>query len=207
MFCNWCGKKIVKKGVSCPHCGKKQESLENGNGFWDLCGLEIENKKVVVQKTEVVPDSMSKDEKLNEIPRKETKPNNAKVPLFCVIGVMAVVVLMIAVVGMMKFRSFENKISSLENRIRSLETSKMTEETEVLPVTTPEMTATPGITVTPEATETPEVTITPEATETPEVTITPEVTKASEATEIPEQVDDSNISEELEVSEILESME
>lgn len=39
MFCNWCGKKIVDNVSVCPSCGKEQGTLENGNGFWDLCGL------------------------------------------------------------------------------------------------------------------------------------------------------------------------
>ena len=38
MFCKWCGKKIINAGSPCPSCGKMQDPLENGNGFWDLCG-------------------------------------------------------------------------------------------------------------------------------------------------------------------------
>lgn len=37
MFCKWCGKKITNNGRPCPSCGKNQDALENGNGFWDLC--------------------------------------------------------------------------------------------------------------------------------------------------------------------------
>lgn len=37
MFCKWCGKKINDNGAPCPHCGREQSPLENGNGFWDLC--------------------------------------------------------------------------------------------------------------------------------------------------------------------------
>lgn len=36
MFCQWCGNKIDKCGKPCPHCGKAQERLVNGNAFWDL---------------------------------------------------------------------------------------------------------------------------------------------------------------------------
>lgn len=37
MFCKWCGNKITNNGVPCPTCGKEQDKLVNGNGFWDLC--------------------------------------------------------------------------------------------------------------------------------------------------------------------------
>ena len=42
MFCKWCGKKIENIGSPCPSCGKNQDPLENGNGFWDLCSKETE---------------------------------------------------------------------------------------------------------------------------------------------------------------------
>lgn len=37
MFCKWCGKKLTNNGTPCPSCGRMQDALENGNGFWDLC--------------------------------------------------------------------------------------------------------------------------------------------------------------------------
>ena len=40
MFCKWCGNKIRNIGNPCPSCGRDQDPLENGNGFWDLCDLE-----------------------------------------------------------------------------------------------------------------------------------------------------------------------
>ncbi len=44
MFCKWCGKKISNNGVPCPSCGRNQDPLENGNGFWDLCTSEPKPK-------------------------------------------------------------------------------------------------------------------------------------------------------------------
>ena len=45
MFCKWCGNKINNNGVPCPTCGKEQDALENGNGFWDLCEVEPKRGK------------------------------------------------------------------------------------------------------------------------------------------------------------------
>jgi len=39
MFCKWCGNKITNNGIPCPSCGRDQDALESGNGFWDLCSI------------------------------------------------------------------------------------------------------------------------------------------------------------------------
>lgn len=65
MFCKWCGKKITNNGIPCPSCGRNQDALESGNGFWDLCSVKpvdasgvpktndvpVQEKKVVTSKT------------------------------------------------------------------------------------------------------------------------------------------------------------
>lgn len=43
MFCQWCGKKILEVGRPCPYCGKEQDPLETGTGFWDLCSKKETN--------------------------------------------------------------------------------------------------------------------------------------------------------------------
>lgn len=50
MFCKWCGKRITDNSVPCPHCGREQDPLESGNGFWDLY-----KGKTVSEKTEFKP--------------------------------------------------------------------------------------------------------------------------------------------------------
>lgn len=39
MFCDSCGKRMNTKGSKCSVCGAVQNSLTNGNGFWDLCDV------------------------------------------------------------------------------------------------------------------------------------------------------------------------
>lgn len=53
MFCKWCGKKISNNGVPCPSCGRNQDALESGNGFWDLCSMKPENTTSILE-TDVV---------------------------------------------------------------------------------------------------------------------------------------------------------
>lgn len=36
MFCNNCGKKYPRESKACPYCGEKQNSLSDGNGFFDM---------------------------------------------------------------------------------------------------------------------------------------------------------------------------
>lgn len=36
MFCNNCGKKYPRESKVCPYCGEKQNSLSEGNGFFDM---------------------------------------------------------------------------------------------------------------------------------------------------------------------------
>ena len=64
MFCKWCGKRIKNTAKSCPLCGREQESLFNGNGFWDLCNVKDE-KKVISIPTENV---QTKEDMVNKTP-------------------------------------------------------------------------------------------------------------------------------------------
>lgn len=50
MFCKWCGKRIKNTAKSCPLCGREQESLFNGNGFWDLCNVKDEKRLSLFQR-------------------------------------------------------------------------------------------------------------------------------------------------------------
>lgn len=50
MFCKWCGKRMEDYSVICPKCGKEQDSLVNGNGFWDLCHIEPNPQGIDIKK-------------------------------------------------------------------------------------------------------------------------------------------------------------
>lgn len=68
MFCKWCGYKIVNNGLACPTCGKEQDKLENGNGFWDLykdSSVSGQNKDVSFDSKKKLEMKDVKDTKLN----------------------------------------------------------------------------------------------------------------------------------------------
>jgi len=74
MFCKWCGKKITNNGVPCPSCGRNQDALENGNGFWDLCNIKLEDSGRVPV-TDVVPAQEKSGANAN--PPKQKNPQKA----------------------------------------------------------------------------------------------------------------------------------
>ena len=72
MFCKWCGKKLDENITVCRYCNKEQESLVNGNGFWDLCKIEPNPLSITPESGSIKTvgeDSKNTNEK---IPLKET---------------------------------------------------------------------------------------------------------------------------------------
>ena len=115
MFCKWCGKKIVNNGKPCPSCGKAQDSLENGNGFWDLCS----NAPVTPIEMPVSSgsnDSVKTDKGNSSSPKNHsTQKTPAKLTLLLSgVSVLLLLILIIEVgVGISKTNKYEELYSSL----------------------------------------------------------------------------------------------
>lgn len=104
MFCKWCGKKIANIGIPCPSCGKSQDSLENGNGFWDLCSKEIDdhspeyNAAIAVSNSNTETPNLSQKEKV--LPETEEKTRSKKNMNHLLIAIIGFIVIAIIVIGL-----------------------------------------------------------------------------------------------------------
>lgn len=126
MFCKWCGKKVTNVGSPCPSCGKNQDPLENGNGFWDLCSKEAVVQSVDAGTSFVIPVKDSETEK-NTKKNRDSRPSEMrKTAKKLWIGVWAatVTLLLIAiiVIGVGKIDLCLSEISDLRSSLCSTNT-------------------------------------------------------------------------------------
>lgn len=124
MFCKWCGKKIKTNSTACPFCGKEQDSMVNGNGFWDL----KEDKIAPVQENTPVK-KVEKEEKLIEDKHNE----NGHTGLLMAIGVLILIVSIVQMVWTNihlanKLNDLSEKVEVLNNVVEEL----MIDDTEVI---------------------------------------------------------------------------
>jgi uncharacterized membrane protein YgcG len=122
MFCKWCGKQFDEYSPVCPNCGKEQDALVNGNGFWDLCNIEPNTKTITpeaeqeneVSKT-VYADGFNADKENADMPEnngadtKDAKDlRDKKKKKILIIEIIAVAVAVVAVIVILLF-SFSAK--------------------------------------------------------------------------------------------------
>lgn len=126
MFCKWCGKKITNNGIPCPSCGRDQDALENGNGFWDLCNIKPEDTGSVPV-TDFVP--AQKKSGVNANPSKQKGPqktgnhkhSKARFSLLHIATVCLLLITLIAVfVGIGKTGDCLSELNSIRADISSL---------------------------------------------------------------------------------------
>jgi len=128
MFCKWCGRKITNNGCPCPSCGKNQDPLENGNGFWDLCSKETDVQPVNTGTSVVEPAKVSGTEEFSQKDRNSRSSTEHKPAKKLWIGAWAatVVLLLIAIIviiiGVGKISLCLSEISSLRSGVYNTNT-------------------------------------------------------------------------------------
>lgn len=128
MFCKWCGKKITNIGSPCPSCGKDQDPLENGNGFWDLCSKGVAVQPVSAE-TPVAPSTKESGAAKTSKKNKNACSSEVRKParkLWVGAWVVTVALLLVAiiviVIGVGKINLCLSEISSLCNSVYSTNT-------------------------------------------------------------------------------------
>ncbi|SDZ95477.1 hypothetical protein SAMN05216349_10316 [Oribacterium sp. KHPX15] len=140
MFCKWCGKKITNNGTACPHCGREQIPLVNGNGFWDLCDAkppetnEIkssetkenklpETKKIKPSEINEISPRVKEPVKVeNNLDKKEKKNNRNSGPLLVVTMLLALISMIVSiscVVSLNRIKELEDDVNGLRKKITS----------------------------------------------------------------------------------------
>ena len=126
MFCKWCGKKITNNGTPCPSCGKNQDPLENGNGFWDLCNIKPEERP----SPDTAADTSAKSSEKAPAPEKAKAPHapaerkssakTGKVGRW-IIGILLVVAIVLVGVCICKTSKCMSEIDLLQSSIYNLD--------------------------------------------------------------------------------------
>ncbi len=125
MFCKNCGKRIKMTDSACPWCGKDQNCIEGGNGFWDI----VERQGVAAP----LIDKAANSER-NEAPVKPKKNRHlfGMCALFvsaialaaCIGGLLQIAKLKGTITQMMEsFNLCEQKITEMSDEISSLNDS------------------------------------------------------------------------------------
>lgn len=130
MFCKWCGNKITNNGMPCPTCGKEQDALENGNGFWDLCEVEPKGGKQGAVPLATVESPNANDERYAQTKRgdhqkakKATKKRgNGIVILMCALCLMVAVCLIESSIALNKTSRCMDEMVSIKTQISGLRT-------------------------------------------------------------------------------------
>lgn len=122
MFCKWCGKRIENIGSPCPSCGKNQDPLENGNGFWDLCSKEAEVPAVnagasVAVQTEETGNGKTPKKKKNAVERKSAK--SLWIGTWAATVALLLITIIVIVIGVGKIDLCLSEISSLRSSINN----------------------------------------------------------------------------------------
>ena len=126
MFCKWCGNKIANNGVPCPTCGKEQDALENGNGFWDLCEVEPKGGKqgtipLVAEGRPNVSDEKQVQAKRGD-DQKAKKCGNAIVILVCALCLMVAVGVIESSIALIKASKCMDEMDSVKTQLSGLRT-------------------------------------------------------------------------------------
>ncbi|WP_044915719.1 hypothetical protein [Oribacterium sp. FC2011] len=148
MFCKWCGKKITNNGAACPHCGREQIPLVNGNGFWDLCdskptetngikpteikgikptetnGIKpIETSKIKPVQTNVISPRKKEYIKVeHNLDKKNMKDNRSTGPLPVLTMILALISLIVSIscfAGLNRIKDLQEDIDGLRKKITS----------------------------------------------------------------------------------------
>lgn len=130
MFCKWCGNKITNNGVPCTTCGKEQDALENGNGFWDLCEVEPKGGKQGAVPLVAVESPSVNDEKHAQTKRGDyqkakkaaKKRDNGIAILMCALCLMVVVGLIESSIALNKASKCMDEIASAKVQLSGLKT-------------------------------------------------------------------------------------
>lgn len=120
MFCKWCGKKIENIGSPCPSCGKNQDPLENGNGFWDLCSKEADVPAVtagtsVAVQTEETGKGKTPKKKKAAVERKPA--NSLWIGTWVATVALLLIAIIVIVIGVGKIDLCLSEISSLRTSL------------------------------------------------------------------------------------------
>lgn len=131
MFCKWCGSKITNNGVPCPSCGNKQAPLENGNGFWDLCTAETEDRpqpaeSVNVPTQDAQPDFQAKKDIPEIEPHK--KPDFKQKVLLLAAACLLLVALIEIAVGFGMARKYRAEMAALQESTSGTEATEDSQE-------------------------------------------------------------------------------
>lgn len=126
MFCKWCGNKIENNGAPCPTCGKTQDALENGNGFWDLCEFEPEGKQETVS-APAMEDARPKEHQPTEStpaaeqqPKRAAQNQNQNTPiLMYAVLLLLLAVLIESTISLVQTSNGINRILSLQSQINT----------------------------------------------------------------------------------------
>ena len=128
MFCKWCGKKISNIGSPCPSCGKDQDPLENGNGFWDLCSKEVAVQPVSAEtpvETTAKESGAEKTSKKNKNSRSSEVHKPTKklwVGAWAVTVALLLIAIIVIVIGVGKIDFCLSEISNLRSSVYSTNT-------------------------------------------------------------------------------------
>lgn len=130
MFCKWCGNKITNNGMPCPTCGKEQDALENGNGFWDLCEVEPKGGKQGAVPLATVESPNVDDERHAQAKRgdhqkakKATKKRgNGIVILMCALCLMLAVCLIESSIALNKASKCVDGVAFIKTQVSGLRT-------------------------------------------------------------------------------------
>lgn len=123
MFCKWCGKKITNIGTPCPSCGKTQDPLENGNGFWDLCSKDTNAQPTNIPAAVEVPikdSGVEKVSKKNETSQASSQRKPVRKSWIGPWAVMVVLFVGVLIANGINVGKFDSEISDLHSRIDSL---------------------------------------------------------------------------------------
>ena len=122
MFCKWCGKKIKNIGSPCPSCGKNQDPLENGNGFWDLCSKEVDVPAVNAGTSGAV---QTEETEKRKVPKKkktavERKPaKNLWIGTWAATVALLLIAIIVIVINVGKIDLCLSEISNLRSSINN----------------------------------------------------------------------------------------
>jgi len=130
MFCKWCGNKITNNGMPCPTCGKGQDALVNGNGFWDLCEVEPKGGKQGAVPLATVESPNVNDERHPQTKRSDhqkakkaaKKSGNGIVILMCALCLMVAACLIESSIALNKASKCIDEMASIKTQISGLRT-------------------------------------------------------------------------------------
>lgn len=138
MFCKWCGNKITNNGVPCPTCGREQDALENGNGFWDLCHVvpNVEQGDVPSTTKEGIGANEERHTQTIRGEYQETKKvpkgrNNRAVALMCVMCLLLAIGLVESTIALAKTSKCMARIASIEVQLSGLRTDVISGMSEI----------------------------------------------------------------------------